>query len=131
MSSADVVSDTHPALPEHTVNLSPSSRPAAEVDASARKALAKSISRFPRMVVRDLARNVMRNMSLGDAMGRTRANPAHDAAEIAKQVPVKSCKGTTLERELGRAVMRKERVGVLQEGDQDKPVVHPISRISS
>jgi hypothetical protein len=73
----------------------------------------------------DLAGNVMGNMCLRDTVGGVLSKPAHHAAQVAEEATVERGKGTTSESELRGAVMREERIGVLQERDQNEPVVHP------
>ena len=58
------------------------------------------------------------------------SNPAHERSEVSKQGAVKRRERTTRERELLRAVVGQQRVGVLQEGDKHEPVVHPIQSSS-
>ena len=58
-------------------------------------------------------------------MRRARADPPPEAAEVAEEVAVERGEGAALEGELGRAVVREERVRVLEEGDEDEPVVDP------
>lgn len=79
------------------------------------------------MVMGDLAADVMEDVGLGDSVGSMGTNPSHDASAVTEQVSVKGGKSTTSESELGGTVMREEGVGVLQEGDQHKPVVNPTS----
>lgn len=76
--------------------------------------------------MRDLARNMVRNVRLGDTVRRARADPAHDAPQVPKERPVERRQRTARERELARTVVRQDGVRVLQEGDQHKPVVHPV-----
>ena len=80
------------------------------------------------MVVRDLAVDVVEDMRLGDAVRGPRADPAPDAAEVAEEVAVERRERAALERELGGAVVRDDGVGVLEEGDEDEPVVDPARR---
>ena len=47
------------------------------------------------MVMRDLAVDVMEDMSLGNPVSSRSTNPAHDRTKIAKEVAVESSKGTT------------------------------------
>lgn len=75
--------------------------------------------------MRDLAGDVVEDMGLGDAVGGVRANPGRDGATIAEEATIKSSESTTGEGEFGRAVMGEERIGVLEEGDQDKEMVNP------
>jgi hypothetical protein len=82
-----------------------------------------------RIVVGDLAGNMVEDMSLRDTIGSMCANPAHNTAKVTEKVTVERSKGTTREGELGGTVMRKERIGVLKEGNQDEPVVYPKVRL--
>ena len=81
-----------------------------------------------RVIVGDLADNVVEDVSLRDTVGTSTTDPAHNGAKITEQLAVKSGESTTSECELGGAVVRKKRVGVLQERDQHEPVVHPKKR---
>jgi hypothetical protein len=58
-------------------------------------------------------------------VGGVGTNPTHYGAQIAEKVTVERGESPTNECELGRTVVGEERVGVLQEGDQYEPVVHP------
>lgn len=77
------------------------------------------------MIVRNLAVDVVGNVRLRDTVSSPSADPAHDAAEVAKKVSVEGGESTTGESELVSTVVGEERVGVLEERDQDKPVVDP------
>ena len=81
------------------------------------------------MIMRDLAVHMVQDMRLRDPMSRTRADEAPHAAEVAQEVTVERRKRAALERELGCAVVRDDRVGVLEEGDDDEPVVDPVKRM--
>lgn len=81
--------------------------------------------------MRDLARNVVQDVSLRNTVGGMRAEPAHNGTQIAEEMTVQGGKSATGKGELGGTIMRKKRVGVLQEGDQDEPVVDPNNQISS
>jgi hypothetical protein len=59
-----------------------------------------------RMVMWNLARHVVRNVRLRDAMRRACTNPSHDGAEVAEQVAVHGCKRATSKGEFGRAIVR-------------------------
>lgn len=83
------------------------------------------------MVVRDLGRDMVRNVGLRDTVSEVRADPAHDAAAVAEEVAVERRKRTTGERELGGTVVGQERVGVLEEGDEHQPVVNPVTQLST
>lgn len=78
-----------------------------------------------RVVVRNLARNVVQDVSLRNTVGSMCAEPAHNGTQISEEVTVQGGKSATSKGELGGTIMREKRVGVLQEGDQDKPVVDP------
>jgi hypothetical protein len=56
------------------------------------------------------------------------ADPGHDGAKVAEQTAVESRECTAGEGELGCAVVGEDRVGVLQERDEHKPVVDPTIR---
>jgi hypothetical protein len=62
-------------------------------------------------------------------MGSMGTDPAHDTAKVAENVTVERSKSTTRECKLWGTVMRKERGGVLKEGNQDEPVVYPRVRL--
>jgi hypothetical protein len=80
---------------------------------------------YIRIVVRNLAANVVDDVGLGDTVGSMSADPAHDAAAVTEQASVEGGQGSTLEGEFGSTVVGQERVGVLQEGNHDEPVVNP------
>ena len=84
-----------------------------------------------RIVVRDLARNVVQYVGLGDAMRSMGTNPTHDATTITQQVTIQGSKGASGEGEFRGTVMRKERISVLQESDEHQPVVRPVSLAST
>ena len=113
------------ALPEDTVHLTPTARSTLEFDARWVKNLAKSSGRFPGMVVGYLAADVMCDVGLRDAVSRMGTNPSHDLAAVTKKLAIKSSESSAGESELGGTVMGKNGVGVLEEGDEDKPVVYP------
>ena len=78
--------------------------------------------------MRNLARDVVDNVRLRDTMCRERAEPGTDGTKVAKEGTVERRERTTRERELGCAVVWEEGVGVLEEGDEDQPVVRPEVR---
>jgi hypothetical protein len=80
--------------------------------------------------MRDLARNMVSYMGFRDAMRHGRANPTHKRAEVAKQITIKRRQGTTRECELPGTIVWQQRIGMLQEGDEDQPVVHPVRTYS-
>lgn len=78
--------------------------------------------------MRDLACDVVSNVSLGDTVSDMSTDPAHDSSTIAKKLTVESRKGTTREGKFRCAVVGKKGVGVLEERDKDEPVVYPVKR---
>ena len=113
------------ALLEHAVDLGPASGAAAEVDAVLGKALTERIGRLPSVVVGDLARDVVENVRLRDAVRCKGTEPAHHAAEVTEEVAVEGSERSTGESELRSTVVGQDRVGVLEESNEDEPVVHP------
>lgn len=75
--------------------------------------------------MRNLARDVVKNVSLGDTVGSMSTNPGEERAEVSQGVTVKGSKSTTGKVELGSTVVGKEGIGVLEESDEDEPVVNP------
>lgn len=67
----------------------------------------------------------MHDVGFRDAISCVCANPSHNTSAVAEKAAVQSGKGTAGKGEFWGAVMRKERVGMLQEGDQYKPMVDP------
>ena len=78
--------------------------------------------------MRNLAVNVMEHVSLRNTVRCGSTNPAHEATEVAKKVAVQRSQCTTREGEFTGAIMGQERVGVLEERNQDEPVVNPNQR---
>ena len=76
--------------------------------------------------MRDFARNVVSYMGFRDSMRHTSANPTHKRAKVTEQFTIKRCQSTTRECEFLGPIVRQQRVGMLQEGDEDQPVVHPV-----
>lgn len=105
------------ALLVDTVNLSPSRVTSLQLDAGMRETGPQGIAGFPGMIMRDLTVDMMGDMGLRDTVRAGGSDPGHDRSKITKEVTIISRQGTTRESELGGAVMRKEGVGVLQEGD--------------
>ena len=114
-----------PALLEHAVHLRPATGPALELDAGLSEAAAQGSGGLPCVVVGDLAVDVVEDVSLRDAVGGGGTDPAHEAAKVTEEVAVKSGQSTTGEGELGGTVVGQQGVGVLQESDQDEPMVDP------
>ena len=67
-------------------------------------------------------------MGLRDTVCSMSTDPPHDGAKVAQKVTVEGGKGTTSESEFGSTVVGEQRVGVLQEGNQNQPVVNPKIR---
>jgi len=100
-----------------TVNLTPSRVASLKVDTGTSEKSPQSIGGFPGMVMRDLAMDMVGNVSLRNAVCASGSNPGHNGSEVAEKVTIISCQGTTGESELSRTVMREEGVGVLQESN--------------
>lgn len=64
ITKADMETHMYLALPEHPVNLSPSTSPAIKLDAKAFKLFAQRVTSFPSIVMRDLARDVVQDVGL-------------------------------------------------------------------
>lgn len=73
---------------------------------------------FPSVVVRDLRRDVVGNVCLGNTVENVSANGT-------QEVTINGSKGTTGESPLVGRVVGEGRVGVLKEGDEDEPVINP------
>ena len=68
------------------------------------------------MVVRNLARDVVKNVCLRGSVGEVSAEPTSDSTNntwTSKQVTIKCCQSSARKRERGRAVVGKEGVRVL------------------
>ena len=78
--------------------------------------------------MRDLAVYVVGDMCLRDTVGASSGDPSHDGSEVTKKVTIIRRQGSTRESELASTIMGKERVCVLQKGDQHEPVVDPVGR---
>ena len=118
------------ALLVDTVNLTPSGIASMQLDAGACETSPQGVGGFPGMIMRDLAVNVVGNVSLRDAMGAGGSDPGHDGSEVTKEVTIVRRQGTTGESELASTIVREEGVGVLQESDHHEPVVDPRNEIS-
>ena len=75
--------------------------------------------------MRDLAVDVVGDVSLRDTMGAGCGDPGHDRSKATKEVTVIGRQGTPRESELGSTIVREEGVGMLQESDQHEPVINP------
>lgn len=77
----------------------------------------------------DFAADVVQDVGLGDAVCGVGADGPHDGAEVAEEAPVYGAEGAAGERVRGGAVVREEGVGVLEEDDEDEPVVNPVNAL--
>jgi len=102
-----------------------------ELDAGTTKTSPQGVGSFPGMVMRDLAVDVMGNVSLRDTVGACGSDPGHDGSEATEEVTIVSRQGTAREGELVSTIVREEGVGVLQESDHHEPVVDPGNRHES
>lgn len=71
---------------------------------------------------------MMKNMSLRNTVGRRLAEPSTNGAKVAEQMTIEGRERSTYKSEFRGAVVREERVRMLQERDQNQPVVHPQIR---
>lgn len=78
------------------------------------------------MIVRNLAADVVSNMSLRDTVSSNGTEPTHELSTVAEELTIQGTKSATGESELGSTVVGKKGVGVLQERDEDKPVIDPV-----
>ena len=72
----------------------------------------------------------MENVSLRDTVGEDTTEPPEDWTGTTEKRAVEGRECTTLEVECRAAVVREVGVSVLEEGDQDEPVVDPEVRDS-
>lgn len=105
------------ALLVDTVNLGPSGVTTLQLDAGTSETSPQNIGGFPGMVVRDLAVDVVGDVSFRDAVRTGGGDPGHDRSKVTKEVTVIGRQGTTGESELSLAIVREEGVRVLQESD--------------
>ncbi len=71
---------------------------------------------------------MVQNVGFRNAVGSVRSDPGHETSKVSKKIAVQRGKCTTGKVELWCTVMGKKRVGVLQESDQNQPVVNPEVR---
>ena len=120
--------ETHLALFINPIHLTPSRILPLQLDTRFPQFHPQRICSFPGMVVRDLAMNVMRYMGLRDSMGESSCQPSHHRTQIPQKAPIVRRQRASREGELVRTVVWEEGIGVLEEGDQDDPVVDPTRR---
>ena len=70
--------------------------------------------------------DVMRHMGLGDPVGKSGGQPCHHGTQVTQQAPIVCRQCAPRKGKLGCAIVWQEGVGVLEEGDQDDPVIDPI-----
>lgn len=119
------------ALADNPQSLAPSTGVALDEDSVPSQALVDSITGLPGVVVGDLAADVVGDVSLGDTVSGGGADPSGNLADDARsahEFTIEGRESTTGEGEGGGLVVRKSRVGVLEEGDEDEPVVDPEVR---
>lgn len=81
--------------------------------------------RRSRMVMRDLATNVVQHVRLGDTMSSVRSNPSHDCATVTHEASIERSQSAAGECKLGRTVVRENGICMVQERDQHHPVIDP------
>ena len=74
----------------------------------------------------DLAVDMMRYMRLRDPMGECGCQPSHDRTRVSQKISIERCQCTSWKGKLARTVVWKEGISMLEECDQDNPVVYPI-----
>jgi len=80
------------------------------------------------MVMWDLRRYVVEDVSLRNSVCEDATEPAEEWTSATEKRAVEGGERTTLEVECGAAVVREVGVSVLEEGDQNEPVVDPEVR---
>ena len=80
--------------------------------------------------MRNLAVDMVSDVSLRDTMGAGGSDPGHGRSEVAKEVAIVGRQGTTREGELASAIVREEGVCMLQESDQHEPMIDPGNGVS-
>lgn len=119
------------ALADDPQSLAPSTGVALNEYSIPSQALVDSVASLPGVVVGDLAADVVGDVGLGDTVSGGGADPAGDLADdagSAHEFTIEGGESTTGEGEGRGLVVRKGGVGVLEEGDEDEPVVDPEVR---
>lgn len=75
--------------------------------------------------MRDLTTDMMQHMRLRNPVRSSRSDPPSNFTQPSKQLSIHRRERTTGERECTLTVVREEGVCVLEEGDEDEPVVDP------
>jgi len=79
----------------------------------------------------DLARYVMNDVSFRNAIGSMSSEPTHNGTKVSHHAAIHGGQRSTCESEFSSAVMGKDGVGVLEEGDEDEPVVDPTFKTTT
>ena len=87
--------------------------------------LAAGTNKDLRMIMRNLAGNMVQDVSLRDTIGCMGTDNSHGTSEVTQKAAVESSEGTASKGEFRSTVVGQEGIGVLQEGDENKPVVDP------
>jgi len=87
--------------------------------------LAAGTNKDLRMIMRNLAGNMVQDVSLRDTIGCMGTDSSHGTSEVTQKAAVESSEGTASKGEFRSTVVGQEGIGVLQEGDENKPVVDP------
>jgi hypothetical protein len=85
----------------------------------------QGIASLPCIVVRDLAGNVVQDMSFCNTVGECCTQPGWDAAQVTEEFAVERRESAARERKLRSTVMGEDRVSMLEERYQDQPMVNP------
>ena len=74
----------------------------------------------------DLTVDVMRYMRLRDPMGECGRQPSHDRTQVPQKTSIERCQCASWKGKLAGTVVGKEGISMLEECNQDNPVVYPI-----
>jgi hypothetical protein len=80
------------------------------------------------MVMWDFRTNMVQDVCLRNSVGQSATKPPKERSSTTKQATIHSRKRPALEVEGSRPIVRKQWIGVLEEGDQNDPVVDPKIR---
>lgn len=70
--------------------------------------------------------NVVCYVGLGDPVRKSSRQPCHHRTQVSQKTSVVRRQCASWKGELARAIVWEEGVGVLEEGDQDDPVIDPV-----
>ena len=96
-----------------------------KVDSRLSESGSQSIAGLPGIVMRNLAADMVEDVGFGDTVGNSGTDPSSDRAKITEEATVESRESTPGESEFRSTVVGEERVGMLEEGNQNEPVVDP------